>query len=578
MPRFPKTLVCVATLSFAFVARAEDAAPSATLDLSAINAHTPTIAGDVSPASLPALPTACSTQAPSRALFFNELGEQAGFARALKSWRETFRASGAAPRRDLWKDGGTVLSLGDVRAPDIAGAGMGAGTAFSLAGKNGASFDAGTTARPLAIDQFLQKFDATTTGTAQTTPSNRASETWIRARPVSNSQTQVEATLGRAALEPTGGSDALGKGATFADVNARLALPARWQLRGDWTSAALDGEASRARWNAAATGPLTHPWGVADVSLDWRTTGAGFSTLTSQNAMGESDGNAQITQKIATPLVSGTLTAATSTHAVLDTSTLAAGAESGRDAANANADLRVKLAPNLALSATGAASQTQISLLASDGASQRALVGTSGDVGFDWQLSKNLSVGAATGLSQSNDSTSTAPIVESRNSLQVKSALGDGNLALALQLRDRDGTSDARWAHLAALRIEASRRLIGDWHLTSNANWVIDRNAASGDPNGVARQIGAGLSFARAASLDVRVRDGAALPFDAANDPLAAAFSSSSFATGNREIATRFNLGAAASGGNGLGLALEWARAGAIRSPTDTWKIGLTYR
>jgi len=576
--------VGAALLVAASLARADDTPPiasapiAATLDLSASGAHTPTIAGELSPSSLPSIGTASGTPAPSRALFFNELGEQVGFVGALKSWRETFRASGTAPRRDLWKEGQGALSLGDVRAPNIAGAGIQAGTAFSLTGKNGASFDIGTTARPAALDGFLQKFDATTTGTPQTAPTSRASETWIRARPVSDSQTQIEATLGRAALEQTGEGAPQGKSATFADLSARLALPAKWQLRGDWTSASLDGNTSRTRWNTAASGPLSHPWGVADVSLDWRTTGAGFSTLSGQNAMGESAGNAQITQKMATPLVSGTLSAATSTHSVLDPSTLGAGGELGRDFAGANADLKVKLAPNLALSATGAASQTQIALLAGEDARQRALVGTSGDVGFDWQLSKNVSIGAATGVSQTSDSSAPAPFVESRNSLQVKSALADGNLALALQLRDRDGTSEARWAHLAALRIEASKRLIGDWHLTSNANWIVDRGAASGDAHAVARQIGAGLSFARAASLDVRVRDGAALPFDATNDPLAAAFGSPSFATGSREIATRFNLGAAASGGNGLGMALEWARAGAIKAPNDTWKIGLTYR
>jgi len=579
MPRPVLLPVFALALCAVSATRAEDA--PARLDVSAINAATPTIAGNSSPAqnNLPATPAKPSA---TRGMFFDALGEQVGFVGALREWRETFRASGAAPRRALWKNKSSALSLGDVRAPDLAGIGSSAGTAFSMGNPSGARFDIGTTARPAPLDAALGKFDVLTTDTSASAsgavPTDRASETWIRAQPVSGSDAQIEATLLRAARDEKVGAGEDWKGATFADVNARLAMPRKWQLRGDWTGGALDGEASRNRWNAAAVGPLSHPWGVADVALDWNATGAGFSTLTSQNATGESTGNARITQKIATPLVSGTLDATASARAVLDASTLSSGAEQKRDSTTASADLQANLAPNLALSATGNASQTQIVRSATDGVGAQSLVGAGGDVGFDWQVARGMTVGGATGQTQTFDSSAPAPLVEDRAALHAKWQRANENYALTLQTRDREGTGAARWAHLAAIRVEGARPLIGDLRVTSNANWMIDRWAASGDPNGVARQMGAGLAWARAASLDLRWRDGGALPSDLGNDPPGAAFGSPTFTSGGREIATRFNIGAAASGGNGLGLALEWARSGALNAPGDTWKIGLTYR
>lgn len=521
-----------------------------------------------------------STSAPevSRGEFFGALGDQVSFVGAFRSWRDTLRASGTQPRRDLWNrslaGGQTAVSLGDVQAPTLGGLRASAGTAISWRARNGASFDGGTTSRPEKLDQMLDFYDAQTSDSPlDTAPDDRASLTWLRAKPLSNQNAEVEATLLRAAREGHGDREEWTSG-TFGSVNARLALPAKWRLNAAWTSAAFDGQRARSDWNAGASGSLSHPFGEAQVSVGWKETDAGFSTFSTSNPNGQSEGHAQITQNIETPLVSGVLVAATQTQTqtreVL--SPAGPGDELSRDTASAKADLKIKLAPSLSLNASGNVAQTQIERAASDAGEEQ--LNARGDVTMEWKMSKALSLEAGAGLSQ--NARTDVENLENRATFRLRFARAGENYALGLQTRERgsNGQTDAR---LMALHVEGERRLIADWRLKANANWLLDREAAPGDTNAVARQIGAQLSFSRAARLDVRLRDGAALPSDLSGDPLGSLFSSPTFATGNREIATRFNLGSAA-GSNGFGLAIEWARLGASKTPNDSWKIGLTYR
>jgi len=576
MPRFLVPVrPFVATLSLlgsVASARAEDAAPSA---------PTPAFSEGAAPSPAPA---STPVQVPSRAQFFNALGEQVGFVGALQSWRETLRGTGSAPRRTLWNgslaDGQTALAIGSVGAPALAGFDAGAGTSLSWQNKSGASFDAGTTSRPGQLDQMLRRFDAQTSDSPlKEAPLDRSSVTWLRAKPLSNGEAEVEATLLRAARDGHGEGEKETSG-TFESVNARLSLPSKWLLRGSWTNAQFDGQDAASSWNAALNGPLSHPWGQAQVAMNWKATAAGFATYSGANPTGQSGGEAQITQNIQTPLVSGTLVAGTQTQARPTETQAKPGDELARDAAHAGADLRVQLAPALSIKASADVAQTEIERAPapdSSDASRETQSRAGGDVGVQLQVSKALSLEAGAGLSQ--NASATAQSAENRLALRVRFAREGENYALGLQTRERDmaGRSDARWTRLAALRVEGERRLIGSWRLGANANWLFDRDAAPGDSLGVARQVGAQLRFSRAARFDVRYRDGAALPSGLSGDPLGSLFSSNSFASANREIATRFNFGSA-TGSNGLGLALEWARQGASHSPTDSWKIGLTYR
>lgn len=574
-------LITLSALGAASGARAEDAASASS---------TPTFASGTNAPSILAPDAKAISPTVSRAQFVIALGEQVGFVAALRSWRETLRGSGRAPRRELWGDsltgGRMALAVGQVRAPDLAGFDAGAGTAFSWQGKGGQSFDAGTTARPEQLDALLRHFDDQARGAPAIrteTPSGCADVTWLRAKPVSNGEAELETTLLRAARDGQQGAGGHPQDGTFADVNARLTLPSGWQLRGSWSNARFDGQSARSSWNAGASGVLPHPWGTANVKLDWKTTDAGFATFSGQNAAGENAGGVQISQNIQTPLVSGKLVAAASTRSLEETGAARADDELARDSAQTNADLKLQLAPNLALSATGNASQVEVGRASAGAASPReSLRVAGGDVGMDWKVSKQLSLGAGAGSSQTQgeDAAGAHQSLENRATLRLRFVRAKEDYALALQMRDRDGTGQdpsAPWAHLAALQLETERPLVGDWRLKASANWMIDRKARAGDARGVARQIVAGLQFARAARLDVRLRDGAALPSDLRNDPLGAVFSSSGFTQGNREIATRFNIGSAA-GSSGLGLAIEWARQGATSSRNDSWKIGLTYR
>ncbi len=545
----------------------------------------------------PTLPGTAATPAPvSRAQFFNAVSGQVSFVGALKSWRETLRGSGPKARRDLWKNslagGQMALSLGQVSAPGLAGFGANAGTVVSWRGASGATLEAGTTARPLQLDEAMQRFDKVTTGDDKTplAPLDRASLTWLRTKPLTGKEGEVEAVLLRAARDGKAGEGEKWTSGTFGSVNARLAMPGKWMVRGAWTSAQMDVGEAASSWNTSASGPLSHPWGEANVAFNWRATDAGFATFAGQNLAGERAGDAQITQPIKTALVSGQLSAAASTQERPSLEGAQSGTEVERDAARAGADLKVQLLPGIALKATGNLANTQIERATDDEITSREeLVGAGGDVGVELKMSKSLSLEAGAGVTSGTrvvESVVAGQNLESRATLKLRHRTGDGSWAASLQARDRSSTSTntnpdadtvAPWSRVANVGLEGERRLIGDFRVRANANWMIDRQAQNGDTTGVARLVGAQLLFSKAARLDVRYRDGAALPSDLSQDPLGALFSSPSFAGGNREIATRFNIGAAASG-KGFGMALEWARQGVTNAPTDSWKIGLTYR
>ncbi|RYX83174.1 hypothetical protein EON83_15820 [bacterium] len=547
----------------------------------------------------PAMPGVSATPQPvTRAQFFNAASSQFSLIGELKNWRDTLRGSGMAPRRDLWKKslaGGNkvALGLGNVNAPNLAGFTSGAGTSFMWQGASGASFEAGSTTRPLWLDQVAQRFDKETSDDQKPLAAlDRNSVTWLRAKPVSTKQGEIDAIFMRAARDGKVGEGEDWTSGNFGSVNTRLSLPARWSLRSSWASAQLEDRDTTTSWNASANGPLSHAWGEADLAFNYRTTDAGYETFAGKNVAGERAGDAQITQKIQTPIISGQLTANASTTERISLEGAGTGTEMAREAARANADLKVQVLPTVSLKAQGNVSSTQIERLTAVPPAETAAIptahenqiGAGGDLGVEVKVSKALSMEAAAGLTQGTvvvDAGTPLQNVESRATFRLKHKTGGGSWGASFQARDRvaDTASETSspWTHVANVGLEGERRLIGDFRLKANVNWLIDRDAEEGDNNGVARIVTTQLTFAKAARLDLRYRDGAALPGTISSDPLGSLFSSSSFAAGNREIATRINLGSAANG-NGLGMAFEWARQGATSSPNDSWKIGLTYK
>lgn len=562
------------------------------------------------PLAASTMPSVSATPVPvSRAQMFTAVSGQITFVGALKSWRETMRGAGPSSRRDLWKNslsqGQVALSLGNVNVPGIAGFGGAAGTSLSWQSKSGASFDAGTTARPVQLDEIMQRFDKETSDDKNSLPAlDRTSVTWLRAKPFSSKSGEVEAVLLRAARDGKAGEGEDWTSGDFGSVNARLALPGKWNMRGSWTSADLEVGDSASSWNTAATGPLQHPWGIANIAFNWRETQPGYATFSGQNVGGDRGGDAQVTQQIQLPLLTGIVTANASTQERPSLDGVTSGTEMSRAVSGANADLKMQLLPGIALTAKGNVSDTQIDRATTPPAENAAsietghenLTGTGGDVGLQLKVSKALSLEAGAGVTQATQVVATgAPLsnLENRATISIRHRTGGGSWAASLQTRDRATIADnsatdtpadtttsspaTPWSRVAGVGVEGERRLFGSFRLSAKVNWMIDRAAQDGDDQGVARLASAQLSLCKAARIDLRYRDGAALPATLGGDPLGSLFASSSFVTGNREIATRLNFGSAANG-NGIGLAVEWARQGATASPNDTWKVGLTYK
>ena len=95
-----------------------------------------------------------------------------------------------------------------------------------------------------------------------------------------------------------------------------------------------------------------------------------------------------------------------------------------------------------------------------------------------------------------------------------------------------------------------------------------------------ARRVEAQLQLSERSRFDLKFRDGAALPSQWLSDPLSAPFrpaNGTTFSSGDREWGARFNAGSAA-GGQGLGLALEYARQEHSSGETDQWRVGLTWK
>ncbi len=518
----------------------------------------------------------------------------------LRQWRDTLSGQGKFASRDLAK--GKVLgsdakfTLGRVAPPTLAGIGGGAGVMAQWG-----AWEIGSTLRPRELDETLAEFDRAFSG-KKAPLADAQNVTWLRARPIHGKDNNLELNLSRAARDVAGGAAVQMREGTFVGAGGDMKLPLGWKLNGTYALAALDeAETDKSSWSAKLGGPLQHPLGRADVQVEWSETDAGYSTLNQSNVNGGSAGAARVTQEIKTDWLSGQLklTAAQRERGNLQGARAKDELEN-RDATGL-ADLKLKVTPNLSIKAGGALGAARVvragddfaaSLQAGAPDTATAIEETQtqgGDVGLEWKLNGELAFAATVGTSQTlgwRDDNSAAQIwtpfgqsQENRVGFELRHQDKAGTLLAKYATRARDDESLADWQRLETVRLQAERPLFMGMKVSTIVDLARGGDASWADPGGVARRVEAQLQFKRAARVDLKFRGGAALPGSWMSDPLSAPFRSSgaNWNTGDKEFGARINAGSAA-GGNGFGLAVEYARQERQGRDNDQWRVGMTWK
>ena len=390
---------------------------------------------------------------------------------------------------------------------------------------------------------------------------------------------------------------------TFLGAGGGLSLPMQWKFNGNYARAAMkEAEQNKSSWSAKLGGPIRNPLGKADLEVEWRETDAGYTTLTQSNANGGSVGNARLTQEIKADALTGkiNLTATQNERRNLEAAQTGDALENRN--ANGTAELQLKVTPNLSLKANGALGAAQIVRAGDDfaaslqtGAAQNAMLTEEtntqgGDVGVEWNLNKELAFAATVGTSQSlgwRDDPS-APDAwtpfnqsgENRLGFQLSHKDKSGSLLAKYATRASDDESLADWQRLETVRLQAQRPFLFGTKVNTIVDLARGGDASWADEGSVARRVEAQLQFNRAARIDLKFRDGAALPGQWLSDPLSAPFRPAGGAVwnaGDKEFGARINAGSAA-GGNGLGLAVEYARQEHQGTDNDQWRVGVTWK
>ena len=532
--------------------------------------------------------------------FADAATQQISLVAGLREWRDTLDGRGKFAQRDLIKGeflgGDAKLSLGRVAPPAIAGIG-GAGVTAQWG-----ALEFGSTLRPREMDAALADFDRALTG-KKVQIADAQDVTWLRAKPLGGKTANLELNLSRAERDIAPGAAVKMRQGTFIGAGGGVQLPLRWKLNGAWTQAALDEtKQSKESWNAKLGGPIHHPLGEANAEIEWRQTDAGFATLNQSDANGGTAGAARVTQEIKTDWLTGQIKVAATQRERGNLEAAKTGdALENRDA-NGAADLKVKVTPNLSLKANGALGAAQIVRAGDDfaqslgaGAAEVALSieetqTQGGDVGVEWKLNKELAFAATVGTSQTlgwREDESEAEVwtpfgqsEENRLGFELRHRDKAGLLLAKYATRARDDENLADWQRLETLRLQAQRPLFFGMKVNTIVDLARGGDASWSDEESVARRVEAQLQFNRAARVDLKFRDGAALPGSWLSDPLSAPFrptGGASWNTGDREWGARINAGSAA-GGNGFGLAVEYARQERGGADNNQWRVGMTWK
>jgi len=420
---------------------------------------------------------------------------------------------------------------------------------------------------------------------------------------------ELEFTAMQAARDEQAGSGETWKRGNFLGSKGKLKFGRGWLASGEWTRADLQEREAREKWNLKANGPISHPFGDAKAEIEWRETEAGFANLATENTNGEQVGQVKITQGVKRGDLSGQIQMVANERERQRLENILSGEEARARQAQTDANFQYKLTPNISLRALGKVTALQSQKFAGDTATDISIndeqfaldesLQTGGDVGLEWKFSKELRLSATTGYSQSNQwrrsrlSSATPDDVdwqkiqdgdENRVGLELRHENKAGALGLKYQLRDRDNSLDTDstndWKNVETIRLEAERKLLAGLNVKTMLDLARERDSPWSSENCLARKIETQISLKNAARLDLRMRDGAALPGDLLSDSMGSPFGSISsrvFQTGDREFAARFNAGSAQNG-KGLGFALEYARNQSGGDNTDSWKVGLTFK
>ncbi len=533
--------------------------------------------------------------------FSDAATQQFSVVAGLRAWRDTLDGRGQFASRDLLKGellgDDAKLSLGRVAPPSLAGVGGGAGVMAQWG-----AFEVGSTLRPRELDETLAEFDRTLTG-KKSQIAEAQNVTWLRAQPIRGANGNLELHLSRAARDVAAGEAVQMREGTFIGAGGDVKLPLGWKLNGNYARAALDeAKTDKSSWRAQLGGPVKHPLGRADIQVEWSEADAGYSTLGQTDANGGRAGAARLTQEIATDRISGQLKLAAAGRERRNLEAARTGDELENRNASGAADLKLKVTPNLSLKANGALGAAQVvragdefaaSLQAGapDAATATEATQTQGgDVGVEWNLNKELAFAATVGTSQTlgwrdNNSAASAwtpfnQSEENRAGFELSHRDKSGLLLAKYATRARDDESLTDWQKLETVRLQAERPLFLGMKLNTIVDLARGGDASWADQSSVARRVEAQLQFNRASRVDLKFRDGAALPGGWLSDPLSAPFRPGNGATwnaGDKEFGARINTGSAA-GGQGFGLALEYARQESSGKNNDQWRVGLTWK
>ena len=527
--------------------------------------------------------------------------QQFSIVAGLRSWRDTLDGKGKFASRDLLK--GQLLGsdakfmLGRVAPPSLAGVAANAGVMAQWG-----AFEVGSTLRPRELDESLGEFDRTLTG-KKPGAVEAQNVTWLRARPIRGKDGNLELNLSRAQRDVAAGEAVQMREGTFIGAGGDVKLPLGWKLNGNYALASLDeAKDDKSRWDAQLKGPLAHPLGRADVEIEWHEADAGYTTLNQSDTNGGSRGAARLTQEIKTKRVSGQLKLAATQRERRNLEAARKGDDLENRGASGAADLKVKVTPNLSLKANGVVGAAQVKRAgdnfadslkadAPDAATATEETQTQGgDVGVEWKLNNALAFAATVGTSQTlgwrddnSDSAVWTPFGESeenRLGFELSHRNKSGVLLAKYATRARDDESLANWQRLETVRLQAQRPLFLGMKLNTIVDLARGGESSWADEAGVARRVETQLQFNRAARIDLNFRDGAALPGQWLSDPMSAPFRPSggnNWNAGDKEFGARINAGSAA-GGNGFGLALEYARQERSGKDNDQWRVGLTWK
>jgi hypothetical protein len=543
-------------------------------------------------------PFATGTPAPpsgpvSQRQFAEAANSQISFLGALRDWRDTFRGSGKAPRRELApKSLGKQFgfALGSV-APPIVGTGAGIAARYSL-------LEVGSTAQPGELTDLMARYDSMVTGD-KVAAGDQTQMTWMRARPIQNKNTDLELSMSRGRRDMQGGAGENWLSGNFQNARLRLNLPHKWALNSNLTREKLETqEETNMAWTVDANGPIAHPFGVATARVNITDVDAGFATLADPNAaVGQKKGEVEVAQDVKIGPVSGNLRLAANQRERAEDNAKT-GEEIKAGGARTQAQMRLAVTPNLALISSGSAQFDNLTRALQDQTATPAPAATdqitgdallppsqarelnqqlTGDVGVEWKFSKALSVALSTGTTRGRGQRENGELWadapgsdEDRHAVEVRHKTNAADLRVRLAQRARRelaGGNSSVAADISQWRIEASRRLIGSVHLRT----IVD--LASDDKTDQDwHQYEAQFQLARAARFDARYRDGTLAPGLLSNE-WNSAFSAPD--SSPRQWSARFNAGSTAAG-NGLGLALEYARS--VGSAPDMWRVGLQFK